>query len=96
MRIGGAITAPALVKRVEPIYPDFAAQAKLAGLVILEATVGIDGHVEAVRVLRSAHRVLDGLAADALKQWEYSPLVINGSKSAFTLTVTFNFSVARK
>jgi len=96
VRIGGAITAPALVKRVEPIYPDFAAQAKLTGLVILEATVGLDGHVEAVTVLRSAHRVLDGLAVNALKQWEYSPLVINGSKSAFTLTVTFNFSVARK
>ena len=53
MRIGGNIQAPALVKRVEPVYPDIALAAKITGIVILEATVGADGSVEQVRVLRS-------------------------------------------
>ena len=40
----------------------------------------------------------DGIraAVEALKQWQYSPLVLNGIKTPFVLTVTFNFSVAHK
>ena len=96
VHIGGQITAPALVKRVEPIYPEIAASAQVAGLVILEATVGADGCVESVRVLRSRHPFLDKASIDALKQWQYSPLMLNGIRTPFVLTVTFTFSVAHK
>ena len=92
VRIGGKITAPALLHRVEPIYPDVAAMAQLTGLVILEATVNTDGCVDSVKVLRSRHPLLDKAAKDALMQWRYSPLVLNGTPTAFVLTVTFNFS----
>jgi protein TonB len=93
VRVGGQITTPALLKRVEPTYPDIAANAHLTGLVILEATVGTDGCVDTVKVLRSAHPFLDRASIDALRQWQYSPLVFNGIKTPFVLTVTFNFSV---
>jgi protein TonB len=96
VHIGGQITAPALVKRVEPIYPEIASTAKLTGMVILEATVGTDGCVESVKVLRSRHPFLDKASIDALKQWQYSPLVLNGIRTPFVLTVTFNFSVVQK
>jgi periplasmic protein TonB len=92
VRIGGNIQAPALVKRVEPTYPDIALVAKVTGLVILEATVGADGSVESVRVLRSV-KFLDQAAVDAVKQWRYSPLVLNGVATPFVLSVTLNFSV---
>jgi protein TonB len=92
VRIGGKITAPALLHRVEPIYPDVASMAQLTGLVILEATVNTDGCVESVKMLRSRHQLLDKAAKDALMQWRYSPLVLNGTPTAFVLTVTFNFS----
>jgi protein TonB len=92
VRIGGKITAPALLHRVEPIYPDVASMAQLTGLVILEATVNTDGCVDSVKVLRSRHQLLDKAAKDALMQWRYSPLVLNGIPTAFVLTVTFNFS----
>ena len=95
VRIGGQLTAPALLKRVEPIYPEMASAAQLTGLVILEATVGTDGCVEGVKVLRSRHPFLDKASVDALKQWQYSPLVLNGIPTPFVLTVTFNFSVSR-
>ena len=81
--------------RVEPEYPELAAAAQLTGMVILEASVGADGCVSSVRVLRSRHPFLDKAATDALKQWHYSPLVLNGIETPFVLTVTFNFSVAR-
>lgn len=92
VRIGGNIQAPALVKRVEPTYPDIALVAKVTGLVILEATVAADGTVESVRVLRSV-KFLDQAAVDAVKQWRYSPLVLNGTATPFVLSVTLNFSV---
>ena len=95
VRIGGQITTPALLKRVEPIYPDMAAAAQLAGIVILEATVGTDGCVDGVKVLRSVHPFLDHAAIDALKQWRYSSLVLNGIKTPFVLTVTFHFRAVR-
>ena len=77
VRIGGQIKAPALLHRVEPVYPDVAVLAKLTGVVVLEATVGVDGKVMAVRVLQS-RGPLDRAAIDSVKQWQYSPLVLNG------------------
>jgi protein TonB len=95
VRIGGQITAPALLHRVEPTYPEVAALAQLAGVVILEATVNTDGCVESAKVLRSRHPLLDKAAQQALMQWQYSPLVLNGIPVPFVLTVTFNFSVQK-
>jgi periplasmic protein TonB len=96
VHVGGQITAPALVKRVEPTYPELASSAQLTGIVILEATVGTDGCVESVKVLRSRHPFLDRASVDALKQWQYSPLMLNGIETPFVVTVTFNFSVTTR
>jgi periplasmic protein TonB len=92
VRIGGRITAPALLHRVEPAYSTVASSAHLTGMVILEAVVDTTGCVQSVKVVRSAHPVLDGAAIDALKQWRYKPLVLNGDPASFVLTVTVNFS----
>ena len=93
VRIGGQINSPALVKRVEPKYPDIAAAAKLTGLVILEALVNESGEVESIKTLRSPSVFLEKAAIEALKEWRYSPLVLDGVPMSFILTVTFNFSV---
>jgi protein TonB len=93
VRIGGVIHEPSLVRRVEPVYPSMASVAQLTGLVILEAVVDKTGCVESVKVLRSRHPLLDHAAIDALKQWQYTPLVLNGTPVSFVLTVTFNFSI---
>lgn len=92
VRVGGQITTPALVKRVEPTYPAIARAAKLTGTVILELTVDANGQVRGVDVLRS-QGPLDQAAIDAVKQWRYSPLVLNGIPTPFVVTVTMNFSL---
>jgi protein TonB len=66
--------------------------AKVGGIVILEATVGEDGVVESVKILRSL-KFFDGPAVDAVKEWRYSPLVLNGRPTPFILSVTFSFSI---
>ena len=92
IRVGGAIEQPALLYRVNPQYPQIAISAKKEGVVILEATVGADGAVSDVRVLRS-EPLLDGAAVDAVKQWRYSPLQLNGRAQPFILTVTVSFNL---
>jgi protein TonB len=96
VRIGGQLSAPALVQRVDPEYPELARAAQMQGIVILEAVVGEDGDVSEVKLLRSAGYagVLDRAALKAVKQWRYSPLLLNGHPTAFVLTVTMSFSLA--
>jgi protein TonB len=91
VRIGGKVKAPSIVHRVDPSYPMEASALRLHGVVILEATVDATGCVESVKVLRSAHRVLDKAAVDALRQWRYEPVVLNDIAMPFVLTVTFTF-----
>jgi protein TonB len=92
VRVGGMLHAPKLIKRVNPEYPFLAAQARVGGLVILEAQVGTDGRVESVTVLRG-HPLLDEAAASAVREWRYKPLLLNGQPTAFILSVTVNFHV---
>ena len=97
VRIGGSIAAPKLIHSVRPQYPDLAQMAHLSGIVILEALVDAKGHVESVKVLRS-RPILDDAAVEAVKQWRYKPLLLNGVPTRFLLTVTvqFNFTEASK
>ena len=93
VRIGGDVKAPTLLRRVEPVYPEIAVAASVTGLVILEATVNEQGEVIDVRILRS-RPLLDKAATEAVRQWRYSPLLLNGTPWPFVLTVTLRFSIS--
>ena len=90
LRAIGNIRPPRLVRRVEPLYPEIARQARVEGVVILEATTDVYGRVAGVRVLRSLP-LLDAAAVDAVRQWIYEPLVVNGRPRPVTFTVTVRF-----
>jgi protein TonB len=90
VRAAGEIKAPRLVRRIEPDYPEIARQARVEGVVILEATTDVFGRVTGVRVLRSLP-LLDAAAVDAVRQWVYEPMVINGRPRPVTFTVTVRF-----
>lgn len=90
LRIGGEVTAPLKVHDVRPAYPALALQARVEGIVIIEATIGITGAVEQARVLRSVP-LLDEAALAAVRQWRFSPSRLNGVPVAVFLTVTVNF-----
>jgi protein TonB len=93
VRVGGQIQAPALARRVEPVYPDLAVSARIHGVVILEANVDRNGRVVDVKVLRTANRLLDDAAVTAVRQWQYRPLVLNGVPEPFVLTVVLTFDL---
>jgi protein TonB len=92
VRVGGQIKTPDLVHRVEPRYPSIAQNAHVAGAVILEATVDTNGRVQSVHVLRGIP-LLNEAAVDAVRQWQYSPLRLNGVPTPFILTVTVTFKL---
>ena len=86
----GDVKPPRLVRRIEPGYPELAREAHVEGVVILEATTDIYGRVVSVRVLRG-HALLDAAAVDAVRQWVYEPLLVNGRPRPVTFTVTVRF-----
>ena len=92
VRIGGQIQQPALVRRVEATYPDLAMKAHVQGTVILEAIVDENGEVQNLKVLRSIP-LLDKAAIEAVRQWRYSPVILNGTRVPFILTVVMSFSI---
>ena len=95
VRIGGQIAQPKLIRQVKPVYPDLAVQSRVSALVILEAEVDTRGHVKAVKILRG-HPLFDDSALEAVKQWRYQPLLLNGEPTGFILTVTVNFNLQQK
>lgn len=92
VRPGGQIKYPAKVHHVAPVYPRIAQEARVSGMVILEAVIGVDGRVQDVRVLRSK-ALLDQAAIDAVKGWRFTPTLLNGVPVPVILTVTVNFEL---
>ena len=62
------------------------------GIVILEAVIAENGTVRDVRVLRSIP-LLDQAAVDAVRQWQFTPTLLNGEPVPIVMTVTVNFQL---
>ena len=95
VRIGGNIRAPRKLVDVRPVYPPAMRAAGREGVVPLEAVIGQDGTVSAVRVLSAdIHPDFAIAAADAVRQWRFSPTLLNGApvEVLMTVSVTFNLS----
>jgi protein TonB len=93
VRVGGQIKEPKKLKNVNPAYPDIAKQARVQGVVILECTISPQGKVTDVKVLRSIP-LLDQAAMEAVKQWVYTPTLLNGVPVPVIMTVTVNFKLS--
>jgi protein TonB len=91
VRVGGEIKEPKKIVDVKPVYPEIAQRAKIAGIVIIEATIGKDGSVRDAKVLRS-QPFLDQAALDAVKKWKFTPTLLNGVPVEVIMTVTVNFT----
>lgn len=89
---GSSIRPPTKVRDALPIYPAIAQAARVEGIVILEATIDINGQVREARVLRSIP-LLDEAALAAVRQWEYTPTLLNGRPVPVVMTVTVAFTL---
>jgi protein TonB len=92
VRPGGGIKPPRKIVDVKPIYPELALTARQTGVVILETIIDAQGRVETVRVLRG-YSLLNQAAIDAVKQWRFTPTLLNGEPVPIVMTVTVNFEL---
>jgi TonB family protein len=91
VRVGGNIQMPRRVSEgTPPGMPDAARQAGVAGVVILEITIGTDGAVRDAKILRGIP-LLDQAALDTVRQWRYEPTQMNGVAVPVIMTATVNF-----
>jgi protein TonB len=88
--MGGHIQQAELLSRREPVYPALARQMGARGVVELIASIGADGRVKAVRVVRG-QPVLAKAASDAVMQWVYRPTMLNGIAVPNETRITLNF-----
>jgi len=91
-RVGGGISAPTVLFRVEPEYSEEARKARFQGIVVLEAVVRRDGKIDVVHLVRSLGFGLDQNAIDALKKWRFRPATKGGTPvdSIVSVEVRFN------
>ena len=91
VRVGGDLRPPQRVVYVEPVYPEQAKADRISGMVILELLIGTDGKVLDDEVIRSAHPDLDRAASVAVRQWEYTPTLLNGEAVELVMSVNVTF-----
>jgi TonB family protein len=92
VRVGGNVPPPKKIKDVRPAYPPLAQSARVQGVVIIEAIIGPDGHVQDARILRSIP-LLDASALEAVRQWEFTQTTVNGVAVPVIMTVTVNYTL---
>lgn len=92
IKVGGNVQESKLIHKVEPIYPEQALKARISGTVILLITVNEAGFVSDVQVT-SGHPMLNEAAITAVKQWQYSPTLLNGEPVPVIATVTVVFAI---
>ena len=81
-----------LITRVNPVYPPEAKAAKIQGRVVLEAVIGVDGHVENLKVV-SGPKELQQSSLDAVRQWVYKPYMVNGNPVEVTTDINVNYKL---
>jgi periplasmic protein TonB len=91
-RVGGVIRPPTKIHDVMPVYPAIAQASRVSGIVIIEATIGPGGDVLDTIVLRG-HPLLDAAALSAVRQWRFTPTLLNGTAVAVVMTVTVDFKL---
>src|SRR6185369_6691169 len=91
IRVGNDVPVPRKTRDVRPAPSPEALTAGIKGAVILDATIGPDGRVSSARVIRSIP-LLDAAAVAAVRQWEFTPTVIDGRAVPVVMTVSANFA----
>lgn len=90
-RIGGGVSSPALVYKVEPEYSEEARKAKFQGTVLLSVVVDDKGNPRDIKVLRPLGLGLDEKAIEAVQKWRFRPGQLNGKAVAVAAQIEVNF-----
>lgn len=90
-RIGGGVSAPLLLYKVEPEYSEEARKAKFQGTVVLYVVVDEKGNPRELKVVRPLGLGLDEKAIEAVQKWRFKPGVKDGKAVSVAATIEVNF-----
>jgi TonB family protein len=90
MKVSQGVTAPTIIHKIEPVYPREALDQRLSGTVTLTASIAEDGTVREVQVVKG-DPTLATAAVAAIRQWRYSPCLLNGKPVAVQKEITIIF-----
>jgi TonB family protein len=78
IHVKGRIMQGQKISGDNPVYPPEARAKKIEGAVVIDATIGKDGGIENLQVVKSPDKLLSQSALDAVRTWRYRPYLLNG------------------
>jgi len=93
MSIGGGVSAPVLIHRVDPEFSDQARTARFQGVVAVQLVVDRQGNPADIRVIRHLGMGLDEKAIDAVRQYKFRPAMFQGHSVAVQMVVNVAFNL---
>jgi periplasmic protein TonB len=93
VRVSSGVSTGLLIRKVTPVYPPLARQARIQGQVVLQAEISKEGTIQNLQLI-SGHPMLAPAAIEAVKQWRYKPYLLNGEPVAVETQVIVNFSLS--
>ena len=95
LHLGGEVKPPRKIYAPEPQYPILAQQARIQGVVKIDAIIDKDGNVVKEQVM-SGPALLIAAALEAVKGWKYQPTYLNGVAWPIEITINVSFSLSGK
>ncbi len=90
-RVGGGVSQPVVIFRVDPEYSEEARKAKYSGTVMLSVVIDAEGHARDVHVLKSLGMGLDEKAMEAVAKWKFRPGFKDGKAVNVRAQIEVNF-----
>jgi TonB family protein len=90
-KVGGGVSNPTVVSKVDPEYSEEARKAKYSGMVLLSVIVDTEGHVRNPRVVKSLGMGLDEKAIEAVGKWKFKPGMKGGQAVNVQAMIEVNF-----
>jgi TonB family protein len=90
-KVGGGVSQPAVIFKVDPEYSEEARKAKYSGTVMLAVVVDTEGHARDIHVVKSLGMGLDEKAIEAVEKWKFKPGMKGGQAVNVRATIEVNF-----
>lgn len=90
-KVGGGVSAPSVIFKVDPEYSEEARKAKYSGAVMLAIVVDTEGKARDIHVVKSLGMGLDEKAIEAVEKWKFKPGMRGGQAVNVRATIEVNF-----
>jgi TonB family protein len=94
LRVGGNVESANLIRKVTPLYPPLAKQARIQGVVRFTALISAEGNVISLQLVEG-HPLLVESAQDAVRQWQYKPTLLNGNTVEVITQIDVNYTLSQ-